>query len=396
MTPGVVEDPRQSATWAALQRHLQAVVAAVGIRHELRHVAEPRIGRRQVRIGRETAVANGLKAIDVHLIGEMVAMRADILRAKRHSGGQLAFDAGAPLQVIGNGEPTRRERGDRNRWQAGARTRERRGARQRTASETGEERLIRGGGGIDRAVRYAGRDRQPARRSQEAPLKRVHKRWVRGERVDETAGRQQIAKDAESGAQQRARPHLPRDAGARLPDRAGPRVEHVRLIRRHDGADRLIDIVRDPIERRIHTGQRGRRARRIRDPGCPQTDRPRGAVRQFDRVLSEHIDVADPERRDRGGREGARRRRGYAVDELRQRCVGHERRRARAEVIVVEPEPSNTLAQSPLVPSRGPRHIVVHMEPGDFAALRPEVVEPAQGGKGHVRPLALEHDWQRA
>lgn len=203
---------------------MQAVVPASGIRHELCHVAEAGIRRLQVRIRCETSLADGLIAVDVHLIGEVVATRADILRAKRHAGGQLAFDASAPLQVIRDGEPAGRERGHGHRWQAAAGIRERRRARPRAAAEAGEERLVRGGGGIDRAVRHAGGDRQPARRSQQAALKRIHERRVGGERVDETAGWQEIAKDAESGTEQRARSHLPRDAGARLPDRAGARM----------------------------------------------------------------------------------------------------------------------------------------------------------------------------
>ncbi len=51
-------------------------------------------------------------------------MRADVLRAECHPAGQLAFDAGAPLQVIGNGEPTGGRRGHGHWWQAGARIRE--------------------------------------------------------------------------------------------------------------------------------------------------------------------------------------------------------------------------------------------------------------------------------
>ena len=58
--------PREAGDWAAVHRQLQDVVLARRIGHELRHVAEARLGWFAVHGRREAPVADGLVAVDVH------------------------------------------------------------------------------------------------------------------------------------------------------------------------------------------------------------------------------------------------------------------------------------------------------------------------------------------
>ena len=78
--------------------------------------------------------------------------------------------------------------------------RERRCAGELTLREPGGESLIGRDGGIDGAVGNAGRDGRAADAAQQTTLKCLHVRRIHADQVGDAA-RQDVAEDAEAGAQ---------------------------------------------------------------------------------------------------------------------------------------------------------------------------------------------------
>ena len=109
-------------------------------------------------------------------------------------------------------------------------------------------------------------------------------------------------------------------------------------------------------------------------------------------VLRVEIEVQEVERLIRRCREGLARGRGHAVDELRQRRVGHGGNGTLAEVVIIQAEDADVGAEPQLVRAVAPGEIVVDEEARSAPSLQPGVVEASDGGEGGVGADALQHD----
>ncbi len=87
-----------------------------------------------------------------------------------------------------------------------------------------------------------------ADRAQQAALKRFRIRRIGAHQIDDAA-RQHVAEQSEAAAQHRVRRDLPGDRGSRLQDRQRRGGENRTLLRLDHLAQRLIDVVRNGIER---------------------------------------------------------------------------------------------------------------------------------------------------
>src|ERR1035438_4591481 len=118
--------------------------------------------------------------------------------------------------------------------------------------ESGQERLVCGGGGINGAVGNAGRDGESAGLSLQATLKRIHIRWIRCHQVRYAAG-QDVAEYSEAGAEHALGRELPGERGARLPLYFGSRGEKLAEPGVNDHVQRLIGIMRGAIMLTLRT-----------------------------------------------------------------------------------------------------------------------------------------------
>ena len=113
---------------------------------------------------------------------------------------------------------------------------------------------------------------------------------------------------------------------------------------------------------------------------------PRSSVRG---VPGEQIGVEVIEWLGRGNRKRLGRRRRRAVDELRERCVGDQRRVVGAEVVIVNPQAARAYAELKLMAPHGPCEVIVDLEPRGAAPLHPVVVQASDWGERRARPRAL-------
>ena len=90
--------------------------------------------------------------------------------------------------------------------------------------------LIGGRGRIDGAVRHSRRNRRSAHRAQQPALKCLRIRRIRSHQIGHAA-RQDVAEQAEAGAQHRLRRDLPGDGRSGLQDRQRRRGEDVAQVR---------------------------------------------------------------------------------------------------------------------------------------------------------------------
>ena len=86
--------------------------------------------------------------------------------------------------------------------------------------ETRQECLVRGGGGIDSAVRNTRCDGKSSSLSLQPALECIHVGWIGRHQIRNAAG-QDIAEDAEARADHRSGSDLPGESAARLPLNCG-------------------------------------------------------------------------------------------------------------------------------------------------------------------------------
>ena len=79
-------------------------------------------------------------------------------------------------------------------------------------------------------------------------MERFHVGRIDADQVGDAAG-QDVAENSEAGAQNGVRLELPGDGGARLQNRERRGREHIAEAGLDRGVERLIDVVRDGIER---------------------------------------------------------------------------------------------------------------------------------------------------
>ena len=95
-------------------------------------------------------------------------------------------------------------------------------------------------------------------------------------------------------------------------------------------------------------------------------------------------------------RKGFRRRRCNAVDELRQRRVGHQRDRAFAEIVIVQTEDPGVRAEPEFMRADRPGEIVVDEEARRATSLHPGIVKPSERGERRIGAAALQNDGKRS
>ena len=157
------------------------------------------------------------------------------------------------------------------------------------------KRLVRRDGRIDGARRHSRRDRRASHGSQQPALKCSRVRRIAAHQVHHAPG-QQIAEQAESGAQHRVRRDLPRDRRPRLQDRQRRCRENVAQAGLNRGAQWLIHVVRDANRTSpagaptASCGFSGIRIVRVAQP-----EGPRQLRRDLPRVLRVEIEVQEIE-----------------------------------------------------------------------------------------------------
>ena len=257
--------------------------------------------------------------------------------------------------------------------------------------ETSTERLIRRNSRIDCTVRHSRRDCRATHGSQQTTLKCLHVRRIHSHQVS-NASRQDVAEQAEAGSKNGIRFDLPRDAGSGLQNRQWGGCEDIPQTSLNHVAERLIDIVRDGIERAVETGNLVMRIQRVGIVGIAQAERPSHRFRDPPRILGIEIEIEKVERLVRRCGECLRGRRRHAVDELRQRRVGDGWDCTFAEVEIIQAKDSGVGAEPQLMSAMAPCQIVVDEETGSAPSLQPSIVESSNGGEGCIGAHSLQHN----
>ncbi len=128
---------------------------------------------------------------------------------------------------------------------------------------------------------------------------------------------------------------------------------------------------------------------------CAHSKRPGQRSSRLPSVLRIDVQVKEVIRLGIGQRERFGGARCYPINELRQGRIVNHWNRALAEVIVIQAQDSGVCSKPQFVRPDAPSEIIVDEEPKSAPALNPGVIESAEGGKGRIRPAALQHDRKR-
>ena len=185
---GVIELAHQAMADALHGGELQAVVVAVGAGRELRDRGEARIAGMKVRKGSKATGADGLVAVDLREIRLIDGSCADVLRFEAGGGTELSLEAETPLHEVWRVEFSGGNRGDVDGWKAGGGIREWGSAGEQALRKAGGERLVRGDGGVDGAVRHSGSQRGAADGAEQAALKCLDVGRISSDNIGDGAG----------------------------------------------------------------------------------------------------------------------------------------------------------------------------------------------------------------
>src|SRR5260370_32684118 len=127
--PSVVDLSLQAVADTLHGCELKAVVVTVLASGELRHCAEPRIGRLQIREWRKTALTYRLITVHLRQVGLVHGTRADVLRLQTRGRPKLMLDSQTPFHEVWRVEFAVRDGRNRDRRETSCGICQRRGAR---------------------------------------------------------------------------------------------------------------------------------------------------------------------------------------------------------------------------------------------------------------------------
>src|SRR5579862_85919 len=137
------------------------------------------------------------------------------------------------------------------------------------------------------------------------------------------------------------------------------------------------------------------RVQRIRVERIAQSKSPSQILRYLPCVLGIEVEIQKVEGLIGRGGKRLRRRRGDAVDILRQRRESDRRHRALGEVVVVQPEDSRISSEAKFVRAVAPCQVVVDKEAGRAPSLNPGIIQSSDFGERRICAAALQHDRKR-
>ena len=311
-------------------------------------------------------------------VGLVYGASADVLGLDTGGGSKLMLDAQAPFHEVGRVECAVGDgcHGDWRKTRAGVC--QRRSARKLARGKSCSESLIRGDGSVDGAVGDTGRNGHATDCAEKTALESLDVGRIDADQVGDAAG-QNVAEDAETGAQHGLRFELPCDGHTRLQNRERRGSENIVEAGLNRCIQRLIHVVRDGCEGSAQPGDLLMWVQRIGVEGIAHAEGPRQLARQLPSVLRVEVKVEEVERLVGGCRESFRRCRCDSVNILWQRCVSNSRDRALAEVVVIEAEDSRIGSEAKLVRAVAPSQVVIDEEARGAPSLNPGIVQSSDG-----------------
>ena len=158
---------------------------------------------------------------------------------------------------------------------------------------------------IDCAVRHSRRDRRSAHRAEQPSLKRLDVRRIGADQIG-NAARQDVAEDSEAAPQHGFRLRTATQSPFAVEGWRAAWREQIAEISLNRGVQRLIDIMRDRIERAGETGNLIVRIQGIGVVGVAQTEGPGQLRGHSPGVLRVEIKIQKVERFDSALRETSR------------------------------------------------------------------------------------------